>query len=39
MNPKRKVAQIDRLASAISYIATDFEKFAGLFLDALIGYP
>jgi tetratricopeptide (TPR) repeat protein len=39
MNPKRKVAQIDRLASAISYIATDFEKFAGLFLDALLEVP
>ncbi|MGY4281247.1 hypothetical protein ACVWXO_000467 [Bradyrhizobium sp. LM2.7] len=39
MNPKRKVAQIDRLAGAIGYIATDFERFAGLFLDALIEVP
>jgi tetratricopeptide (TPR) repeat protein len=39
MNPKRKVAQIDRLAGAIGYIATDFERFAGLFLDALLEVP
>ena len=36
MNPKRKTAQIDRLAEAIGYIATDFERFGGLFLDALL---
>ena len=39
MNPKRKTAQIDRLAEAIGYIATDFERFGGLFLDALLEIP
>jgi tetratricopeptide (TPR) repeat protein len=39
MNPKRKTAQIDRLADAIGYIATDFERFGGLFLDALLEVP
>ena len=39
MNPKRKTAQIDRLADAISYIGTDFERFGGLFLDALLEVP
>jgi hypothetical protein len=39
MNPKRKTAQIDRLAKAIGYIATDFERFGGLFLDALLEIP
>lgn len=39
MNPKRKTAQIDRLATAIGIIATDFEKFGGLFLDALLQIP
>lgn len=39
MNPKRKTAQIDRLATAIGYIATDFERFGGLFLDALLEIP
>jgi hypothetical protein len=39
MNPKRKIAQIDRLAEAIGYIATDFERFGGLFLDALLEVP
>src|SRR5208282_992397 len=39
MNPKRKTAQIDRVADAIGYIATDFERFGGLFLDALLEVP
>src|SRR2546423_1572475 len=39
MNPKRKTAQIDRLAAAIGYIATDFEQFGGRFLDALLEIP
>ncbi len=39
MNPKRKTAQIDRLAKAIGYIATDFERFGTLFLDALLEIP
>jgi hypothetical protein len=39
MNPKRKTAQIDRLAEAIGYIATDFERYGGLFLDALLEVP
>lgn len=36
MNPKRRIAQIDRLARAIEYIGPEFEKFAGLFLDYLL---
>lgn len=39
MNPKRKTAQIDRLAQAIGYIAKDFETFGALFLDALLEIP
>lgn len=39
MNPKRKIAQTDRLAEAIGYIAADFERFGGLFLDALLEVP
>jgi len=39
MNPKRKVAQIDRLAQAIGYVAADFEKFGAIFLDALLEIP
>ncbi|MEJ0050153.1 MAG: hypothetical protein WDN02_02865 [Methylovirgula sp.] len=39
MNPKRKTAQIDSLAEAIGYVATDFERFGGLFLDALLEVP
>ncbi|MET4214216.1 hypothetical protein [Bradyrhizobium sp. LA2.1] len=36
MNPKRRIAQIDRLTRAIEYIGPDFEKFGGLFLDYLL---
>jgi hypothetical protein len=39
MNPKRKTAQIDRRAVAIGYVATDFERFGALFLDALLQIP
>lgn len=39
MHPKRKTAQIDRLAGAIAYIATDFERFGSAFLDALLEIP
>ena len=30
MNPKQKAEQIDRLAEAIGYVATDFERFGAL---------
>jgi hypothetical protein len=36
MNPKHRIAQIDRLTRAIEYIGPDFEKFGGLFLDYLL---
>ncbi len=39
MNPKRKIAQIDRLAEAIGYVGTDFERFGCTFLDALLEIP
>ena len=39
MNPKRKIAQIDRLADAIGYVAGDFERFGGAFVDALLETP
>jgi hypothetical protein len=34
-----KTAHIDRLAEGIKYISTDFERFGGVFLDALLGIP
>ncbi|WCA62364.1 hypothetical protein G6M16_024280 (plasmid) [Agrobacterium tumefaciens] len=39
MNPKRRTALIDRLANGIGYISTDFEKFGGLFIQAIIELP
>ncbi|MBY5326889.1 ATP-binding protein [Rhizobium leguminosarum] len=39
MNPKRRTAVIDRLANGIRYIATDFEKFGGLFMQAMLEQP
>lgn len=39
MNPKRRTALIDRLSNGIGYISTDFEKFGGLFIQAVIELP
>ncbi|KQS65054.1 hypothetical protein ASG39_07195 [Rhizobium sp. Leaf371] len=39
MNPKRRTALISRLANGIGYIATDFERFGGLFVQALLELP
>lgn len=39
MNPKRRIALIDRLADAIGYVGPDFEKFGGAFLDCLLELP
>lgn len=39
MNPKRRTALIDRLANGIGYISTDFEKFGGFFVQAIIELP
>jgi hypothetical protein len=39
MNPKRRIAQIDRLAGAIGYIGPNFERFGGIFLDCLLELP
>jgi hypothetical protein len=39
MNPKRRTAQIDRLAEAIKYIGPEFERFGGLFLASLLEIP
>ncbi len=39
MNPKRKAAQVDRLATAIGYIGPNFERFGGAFLDELLATP
>ncbi|QKC97154.1 ATP-binding protein [Mesorhizobium sp. NZP2298] len=39
MNPKRRTALIGRLANGIGYIATDFEKFGGQFIQAILDLP
>lgn len=39
MNPKRRTALISRLANGIGHIATDFERFGGLFIQALLELP
>jgi hypothetical protein len=39
MNPKRRTALISRLANGIGYVATDFERFGGLFIQALLELP
>ena len=39
MNPKRRIALIDRLAGAVGYIGPDFERFGGMFLDCLLELP
>jgi hypothetical protein len=39
MNPKRRTYLIDRLANRLGYIATDFEKFGGLFMQAMLRRP
>jgi hypothetical protein len=39
MNPKRRTALVDRLSNGIGYIATDFEKFCGLFIQAILELP
>lgn len=39
MNPKRRTALIDRLSNGIGSISIDFEKFGGLFIQAIIELP
>jgi hypothetical protein len=39
MNPKRRIALVDRLAKAIGYIGPDFERFGRMFLDCLLELP
>ncbi len=39
MHPNRKKEQIDRLAKGIRFISNDFEKFGGIFIEALLEIP
>lgn len=39
MNPKRRTGQIETLAQGIGRIGPEFERFASLFLDALLQVP
>ncbi len=39
MNPKRRTGQIETLAQGIARIGPEFERFATLFLDALLQVP